>query len=90
MITAKEVVASTLNDLDDRLPKGRSRCFDIGTWGGCGITCGAFLDGECEEPQEIPYEEILKEYGEEETLEIIELYPENTWVNQSPIEQEGK
>jgi hypothetical protein len=46
-----EGLASLVNDLDPRLPKGRGRCFDIGQWGGCGVLCAAFVDGECGEPQ---------------------------------------
>lgn len=69
-----EILASTLNDLDDRLPKGRSRCFDIGQWGGCGVTCAAFLDGECQEPQEISKADIIDEHGEEDAKGIFALY----------------
>ncbi len=68
--------ARILNDCDKRLPKGRSRCFDIGSWGGCGVSCGAFIDGECDEPQEIPKEDIIKEYGKKEAIEIMERYGE--------------
>ena len=53
-----EAFSRTVNDLDDRLPKGRSRCFDIGMGGGCGVNCGAFIDGECEEPQDLSKEEV--------------------------------
>ncbi len=63
----------TINDLDPGLPKSRGRCFDIGTWGGCGVTCPAFLDGECGEPQEISKQEVVEEHGEE-SAEIFELY----------------
>jgi len=48
-----EGFATSINNMDDNLPKSRGRCFDIGTWGGCGCECPAFLDGECKEPQEI-------------------------------------
>lgn len=60
-----ELYASTVNDLDDRLPKGRGRCFDIGSMGGCGVTCAAFVDGECTEPQEIAPEDVTDEYGDD-------------------------
>ncbi len=70
---ALEVFGATVNDLDDRLPKSRGRCFDIGIWGGCGVNCPAFLDGECEEPQEISKEELIEEHGEE-AKDIFELY----------------
>ena len=69
-----EVFATTINDLDDRLPKSRGRCFDIGTWGGCGVDCGAFCDGECAEPQEIPRDDIVEEHGLEDALEIMAQY----------------
>lgn len=48
-----ESFASTVNDLNPRLPKGRSRCFDIGQWGGCGLSCPVFLEGECEQPEDV-------------------------------------
>jgi len=70
-----EVFGSTANDLDSRLPKGRSRCFDIGSWGGCGVSCAAFCDGECPEPQEISPEEIVEEHGEEDAKCIMGYYP---------------
>lgn len=74
-VTGLEVLASTLNDLDDRLPKSRSRCFDIGIWGGCGLECGAFLDGECEEPQEIPRQDVVDYYGKDaDVLTLYEYY----------------
>lgn len=69
-----EAVASTINDLDRHLPKGRSRCFDIGSFGGCGVMCGAFVDGECPEPQEITKQEIIEEHGEEDAEIIFSLY----------------
>lgn len=69
-----EFFASTVNDLDDHLPKGRGRCFDIGSWGGCGVTCPAFMDGECSEPQEIAAQDIIDEHGEEEAQEIFGRY----------------
>ena len=68
-----ENFATTINDLDDRLPKGRSRCFDIGSWGGCGVTCAAFIDGECGEPQEIEAEDVINEHGDD-AVEILKLY----------------
>lgn len=69
-----EFRASTVNDRDDRLPKGRGRCFDIGTWGGCGVTCAAFVDGECTEPQEISREDVESEHGEENAEIICSRY----------------
>lgn len=69
-----EVFASTVNDLDDQLPKGRSRCFDIGSWGGCGVNCAAFIDGECGEPQEVDRQDVIDEHGEEDAESIFNLY----------------
>lgn len=69
-----EAFSRTVNDLDDRMPKGRSRCFDIGISGGCGVYCPAFLDGECGEPQEIPSQEIIEAHGQEDAQEVFELY----------------
>lgn len=74
-----EQFGRTLNDLDDRLPKGRSRCFDIGILGGCGADCAAFVDGECDEPQEIDYIYMVEDHGEEGAAEIKSRYPEGTW-----------
>lgn len=69
-----DVFARTVNDLDPRLPKGRGRCFDIGTWGGCGVTCPAFIDGECGEPQEIKKQDVIDEHGEDDARPILEQY----------------
>lgn len=69
-----EAFGRELNDLDDRLPKGRSRCFDIGILGGCGVTCPAFIDGECEEPQEIPRQEVIDEHGDDLANDIFMKY----------------
>lgn len=69
----RETLATTLNDMDDRLPKGRGRCFDIGTWGGCGVSCPAFMDGECGEPQEIDAADVIAEHGDE-AEEILAKY----------------
>ena len=54
------------NDHDNRLPKSRSRCFDIGSRGGCGPRCSVFIDGYCEEPQEMDIEYLKQEYDEDE------------------------
>lgn len=69
-----EEFASTSNDMDRRLPNSRSRCFDIGIWGGCGVDCAAFYDGECTEHQEIGADEIIEEYSQEEAILIMEHY----------------
>ena len=63
-----ESFGRTVNDLDDRLPKGRGRCFDIGIWGGCGVSCPAFIDGGCDEPQEIDKQDIIDEHGDDAAL----------------------
>ena len=72
---ALEAFGAQLNDMDDRLPKSRGRCFDIGTWGGCGVFCPAFIDGECKEPQEIPAAVIIEAHGKEDASEIFGHYP---------------
>jgi hypothetical protein len=69
-----EAFAYTVNNIDNRLPKSRGRCFDVGTWGGCGLRCPVFIEGECEEPQEMDIGEMEKEYNEDEIQEIAELY----------------
>lgn len=33
-------------------PVGTSNCFNVGISGGCGVTCFAYWQGECEESQE--------------------------------------
>lgn len=62
-----EAFGTTLNDLCDDLPKGRGRCFDIGSWGGCGVECPALLDHECIEP-----EETIMRASQDELKELIE------------------
>ena len=69
-----EMFGATINDMDDNLPKSRGRCFDIGTWGGCGVSCAAFIDGECKEPQEISSQEIIDEYGIEDAEILFSKY----------------
>lgn len=69
-----EAFAATVNDSDPRLPKSRGRCFDIGTWGGCGVFCAAFVDGECSEPQEIDMADIVEAHGGD-AQEIFNHYP---------------
>jgi len=71
---ALEQFGRTVNDLDGHYPKGRSRCFDIGIWGGCGVRCAAFIDGECGEPQEMDFEEMKAEYDYDELLEVCSKY----------------
>ncbi len=71
---ALEFYASTINDLDPGLPNGRGRCFDIGSWGGCGVNCAAFIDGECGEPQEIDKQDIIEEHGVEDAQKIFDNY----------------
>jgi hypothetical protein len=34
-------------------PVGTSGCFNVGISGGCGPDCFVYLDGECEQPQEM-------------------------------------
>ena len=70
-----ETFASTVNDWCSGLPKGRSRCFDIGSWGGCGPTCAALRDGECTDSQELSADEISKENSEDEAQLVFMQYP---------------
>lgn len=69
-----EAASTASNDMDPQLPKGRGRCFDIGSAGGCGVTCPAFIDGECSEPQEIAPEDVIAEHGEEDADLIFDKY----------------
>jgi hypothetical protein len=70
---ALEIFAVNINDMASDLPKGRGRCFDIGSWGGCGVSCGAFADGECTEPQEIDAQDVRDEHGDE-AVDIFNRY----------------
>ena len=72
--TVLEAFGATINDMCDNLPKSRGRCFDIGIWGGCGETCAAFVDGECENACDIDKRSLIEEYGENEAQEIMEKY----------------
>lgn len=74
-----EQFATTVNDLDSHLPKSRGRCFDIGIWGGCGPSCAAFVDGECDIPCEIPKADIISEHGLEDATTIMNKYKKGTW-----------
>ena len=68
-----EYGGAMLNDLDNRLPKSRGACFDIGTSGGCGVTCAEFCRGGCDEPQEIDKQDVIDEHGED-AMYILEFY----------------
>ena len=68
------IFARTINDLNQRLPKGRGDCFDVGIWGGCGIYCPVFTRGDCESFKENPDEfisEIKNIATSEEVQEIM-------------------
>jgi len=69
-----EMFGENINSRCDNLPKGTSRCFNIGTWGGCGVACAAFYDGECSEPQEISVKDIADYYDEEDCEKILSQY----------------
>ena len=81
-----EEFAKTVNDMDSNLPKGRSICFDIGSWGGCGLGCDAFLDGECEIVGDIFYSKNI-----DEDL-LIDLYEQEYYQKEikSYLEDIGK
>ena len=76
-----ECFAVMINDADSRLPKGRGRCFDIGSAGGCGVECPAFQDGECENVADSPecwegWREEMIDSGDEGLIQgMIEYYP---------------
>ena len=70
--------AKTLNDLDDNMPKGRSRCFDFGQWYGCRADCPVFSEGKCEvEDAEAMALTIQNDnnLSEEDIEQIKKLYP---------------
>ena len=51
-------------------PVGTSECFNVGISGGCGPECFVYLNGECDEPQE-----MLERLDEDEIKRHYELYP---------------
>ncbi|WP_255294071.1 hypothetical protein [Bacillus toyonensis] len=54
-------------------PVGVSDCFTVGISGGCGLDCHVYLDGKCEE-----HEEMIPELRTQEDKELHqELYTEN-------------
>ena len=69
-----EIMAATLGDLCNWLPKGRSACFDIGSNGGCGVDCAEFCRGGCGEPQELSCAEVIDEHGLDDGISILEFY----------------
>ena len=66
-------IGSLLNDMCDSLPKGRGDCFDVGSWGGCGVDCPVFCRGDCDEPQEILADDVI-DYHDDDAVQILELY----------------
>lgn len=72
---AFEGFATTLNEMDAGLSKTGDRCFHIGIWGGCGLRCAAFCDGECIEPYEFDLEDLKKEFDDLELHELLSYYP---------------
>ncbi len=61
----------TINNLDERMPKGLSDCFAYGMVSGCDEHCPALLNGECKE-----HIEVIKSLNipEEEKVELNNLY----------------
>jgi hypothetical protein len=58
----------------ENYPVGPSSCFNVGISGGCGIECFVFVNGGCEEPQEISKDDVITFYGKEEASLILESY----------------
>ena len=56
------MLANTLADLDYRLPRGTSECFNFGSCWGCRPDCPVFQRGKCEIEKEVV--EQFKESGE--------------------------
>lgn len=54
-------------------PVGTSDCFNVGISGGCGPNCFVYLEGRCEEPQEM----IPRLISDEELRDHAELYPQD-------------
>lgn len=72
-INSKSVFAKTINDLDSHLPKGRSDCFDYGSWYGCDGECPQLQRGECD--GDIP---VILERLEED--EVDDLYDNGYYI----------
>lgn len=68
----KLLFASTINDLNDNLPKSRGDCFDYGSWYGCNKDCPQFLRGECENVTD-----VLELIDKNDIEELIEEFIEN-------------
>lgn len=70
--------ASTVNDHDDNLPKGRGDCFDYGSWYGCDCNCPQFCRGECTTVDENPevFKQMIKKDEFADLEEIYEMYPQ--------------
>jgi len=56
------MLANTLADVDNKLPRGTSECFNFGSCWGCRPSCPVFQRGECEIEKEVV--EQFKESGE--------------------------
>lgn len=74
-ISSKFDFAKTVNDLDSHLPKGRSDCFDYGSWYGCDGGCPQLQRGECD--GDIPV--ILEQIEEDE---IDDLYNKGYYIEE--------
>jgi len=59
--------------IDPRLPVTASVCMRVGMAGNCDVDCPAFVDGDCEEPQEFTKESVIEFYGDN-AIDILELY----------------
>jgi hypothetical protein len=49
-------------------------CFGVGMSGGCGVTCPVFVRGDCVNACDASRQEIIDEYGEEESADIMAYY----------------
>jgi len=55
-------------------PVGTSDCFNVGISGGCGPDCFVYLEGRCNEPQE-----IFERLNEEQKKNYYEIYEKNNY-----------
>lgn len=74
----KVAFASTLNDHDNEMPKGRSECFDYGSWYGCNCDCPVFQRGECECEDPEAFAAMIDDecLNKEDKKRYYKLYPQ--------------
>ena len=70
----------------EELEEKTSRCFDVGVWGGCGVLCPVFVEGECKEP-DFTQEQIELEHDQDDSQIIYSLYENFRHLRQAKKEE---